>query len=458
MTALTKEARDALPGTDFAVPGKRVLPIHDEPHIKMAWAQIADVRGLTDDEKKAARVLILAKCQKLGMTTKDLKISAMSWDFAISAMSLDVPDTPDHPNKTPFTGILVRLDQPSDEPPHGSFGMKTILTRAAAESALSSILGMAVNYKPDLKGHDKTAKIGVIDSATIESDASGDYIKIGGFLYASDFKDVVASIQSKKDDLGFSFEAERIYVSDSKVPNSLQIDKLTFTGAAILMKKSAAYQTTSIAAAAETEKKLEKEQFDAIMAKLTEIDGRVTKVEAGSAASIEAASVLEKVKPHTDGIRKIADKMAAAGIGGHATRGHVHILNHMADSMEAEACKGVMASTYSPPSMYAAADPAVTTDPAVKTEIAGIKASMASLTTMLQEIKAAGTSTNAPQRQTIPPVLTSLLAKANIALPDGDGKLTITKVDELLAAANLPTDQRLQIKIGLRNAGKLSEA
>lgn len=56
--ALTAKERDALPSSDFALPGKRALPIHDERHVRMAWSMVGHQIGLTDDERGAARGLV----------------------------------------------------------------------------------------------------------------------------------------------------------------------------------------------------------------------------------------------------------------------------------------------------------------------------------------------------------------------------------------------------------------
>src|SRR4051812_12869838 len=131
-----------------------------------------------------------------------VEASALEVLPVIEAMALDLPHTPGHPNKHPFKGILTRLDQPSDRPPEGSRGHRVVLTRAAAEKALPTLLGMAVNYTTDLAGHDVKRKIGTITAATIEGDA----IHIEGFLYAADFPDEVARVQSERSLLGFSYE------------------------------------------------------------------------------------------------------------------------------------------------------------------------------------------------------------------------------------------------------------
>ena len=55
-------------------------------------------------------------------------------NVTLHAMSLNVPETPGHPNKLPFKGILTRIDEPSDAAPDGSNGKRVLLTRAAAEA------------------------------------------------------------------------------------------------------------------------------------------------------------------------------------------------------------------------------------------------------------------------------------------------------------------------------------
>jgi hypothetical protein len=69
----------------------------------------------------------------------------------------------------PFSGVLTKLDQPSDGPPSGSGGKRIVLTKKAAEAALDTLLGMAVDFTPELDGHDPQAKIGVITGVEINS-------------------------------------------------------------------------------------------------------------------------------------------------------------------------------------------------------------------------------------------------------------------------------------------------
>src|SRR6059058_4947843 len=84
-------------------------------------------------------------------------------------MSIVLPKLARHPNRLPFRGVLTLLDVPSDRAPAGARGHRVLLTRAAADAALPSLLGMALDYTPTLDGHDARRKIGIITSADIES-------------------------------------------------------------------------------------------------------------------------------------------------------------------------------------------------------------------------------------------------------------------------------------------------
>jgi hypothetical protein len=166
----------------------------------------------------------------------------------LSAMALDI--TPgDHPNRMPFAGVLVHLDRLSDTAPSGAHGRRIIVTAEAGRKALPSLLGMAVNSTPSLDGHDAKNKIGIITSA----DIVGNAIRIAGFVYAADFPTTATLIKALKNDLGFSFEAQRISVLDPGAA-VLTVTALAFTGAAILRRDKAAFTSTSLAASATIER------------------------------------------------------------------------------------------------------------------------------------------------------------------------------------------------------------
>src|SRR5437899_5782972 len=106
-----------------------------------------------------------------------------------------------HPNRLPFRGVLTILDVPSDRPPAGARGHRVVLTRAAAEAALPSLIGMAVDFTAGFDGHDARRKVGIITSAEIRSVK----IEVQGYIFARDFPEVVRELQTASD-LGIQYE------------------------------------------------------------------------------------------------------------------------------------------------------------------------------------------------------------------------------------------------------------
>ena len=176
-----------------------------------------------------------------------------------------------------------------------------MLTKGAAEAALPSLLGMALDYASSFDRHDVRRKVGVITSAEVV----GRNLEVGGYLYAKDFPEIVAEVAksgrrtgdsgSRTSDsgkrtegdrlrallsaavkeirsltmsirgesgatvpalraeasgagtaeLGMSFEVTDVMLADSHA-RVWTLMKVTFTGAAILRKDKAAYQGTWI--------------------------------------------------------------------------------------------------------------------------------------------------------------------------------------------------------------------
>lgn len=449
--ALNKAQRDALPDEDFAVPGKRALPFPDSEHARMAWNMVDRAKGLTDDERKTARERILKRAAELGVDTKTWNIQALHFE----AMALDIPDVQDHPNRIPFEGILTRVDEPSDNPPGGSSGKRVMLSSAVAEAAIPSILGMAVDFADDLDGHNAQQKIGLITEAWIDGSA----LKIKGFFYGADFADEVQTIQAQKEKLGFSYECQARIASMNDDP--LIIEKCTFTGAAVLYKDLAAYTTTQLAAQADFQEISEmdiKELMEAV-AKLTAqneaLMGKVTEMEANS-AKLSAASVLGMVKPHADALRAAADGMEKSGYGMHEKRGHVAVLRGMADRMESDAVMGKTPHIIGDEAWFAAATD-VKVEAKADPKIAELEGAIADLKAAAADTKAKEfNAAAAPERKTLTPAVTALLAKAGIAAPEGDAKLDIANVDTMLTAAGVTSrTNRMAAKLKLRADGLL---
>jgi hypothetical protein len=435
--ALSSEHRDALPDGDFAVPSKRKLPMPDERHVRLAWSQLARTGGLSSAERLDARARIMARAETLGMDTSDFDtVKAMRFEVdSLDAMAIDIPHVDDHPNRMPFSGIMTRIDRPSDAAPHGANGKRVTITRAAAEKALSSILGMAVDFTPSFDGHDRKQKIGLITAATIQDDPlDGDFIRIEGFLYAADFPQEAAQIQTDKDLLGFSWEIAQVHV-ESLDTNPLAITDCVFTGAAILLKDKAAYTSTSLAAAADKDIEMTPEELKEILAaalkpvtdELAEVKASQAKIDAERA---ESAAVVAKVEPHAKALEAAAVAMEADGVG------DASLLRRQAAAMRAEAAQGRLPTGFSG-TVQASAAPAADTA-AIDAATKPLTDQIAALGTQIADLKAASAQTATPPvRKTLEPAITSLLAKAGVTAPEGDAKITTALLDKALAASGL---------------------
>ncbi len=108
----------------------------------------------------------------------------------LESMAVAMPEVEGHPNRVDFRGVLTVVDVPSQRAPAGSGGKRVMLTRKAAEEALPSLLGMALDYAPAFDRHDVRRKVGVITSA----DVVGRNLEVGGYLYAKDFPEIVQEI------------------------------------------------------------------------------------------------------------------------------------------------------------------------------------------------------------------------------------------------------------------------
>jgi hypothetical protein len=116
-----------------------------------------------------------------------------------------------------------------------------MLTREAAEKALPSLLGMAVDYRPGWDGHDARRKIGLLT----EADVIGSRLTVRGYLYARDFPEVATAIAAHAPEtMGMSYELADARVEDMRA-EVWKLTRVTFTGAAILLREKAAYRGTS---------------------------------------------------------------------------------------------------------------------------------------------------------------------------------------------------------------------
>ena len=159
----------------------------------------------------------------------------------LEAMAVKIPLVDGHPNRVPFEGVLTVVNTASDKAPAGARGHRVMLMREAAEKALPSLLGMAVDYRPGWDGHDTRRKIGLLTEADVVSQK----LLVRGYLYARDFPEVAKAIQAHSPDaLGMSYELADARVEDMHA-EIWKLTRVTFTGAAILLREKAAYRATS---------------------------------------------------------------------------------------------------------------------------------------------------------------------------------------------------------------------
>jgi hypothetical protein len=179
--------------------------------------------------------------------------------LSLESMAIVMPTVHGHPNRAGFRGVLTIVDVASDKSPSGARGHRVLLTRRAAEAAIPSLMGMGLDYSPALDRHDAQRKIGVITRAEIV----GRVIEVGGFLYARDFPEIVAeigrprrtgtsvsagahrSVRTSRSGLGMSYEITDALVEDIKA-SVWVLNRVTFTGAAVLRRDKAAYCSTWI--------------------------------------------------------------------------------------------------------------------------------------------------------------------------------------------------------------------
>jgi len=182
-----------------------------------------------------------------------------------------------HPNRAEFRGVLTTVDVASDKSPRGR-GASGAADAACGRGGDSFTDGDGLDYSPALDRHDARRKIGVITRAEIV----GRTIEVRGRIFVcEDFPEIVAEIgrtapspfgsgQGKNshqpsavrnniptlspsarkggaafDGLGMSYEITDALVEDITA-SVWVLNRVTFTGAAVLRRDKAAYGSTWI--------------------------------------------------------------------------------------------------------------------------------------------------------------------------------------------------------------------
>lgn len=315
----------------------------------------------------------------------------------LEAMALAIPDSAKHPNRVPFSGVLTVLDAPSDRAPAGAAGHRVLLPQRVAEAALPSLLGMAVDYAPGLRGHDARRKIGVITSAEIR----GRKLEISGYLFGKDFPDVVQELRARRERLGMSYEVTAVRVADPSA-DIWVLEHVVFTGAAILERDAAAYQTTSLAASRE-----------------------------GGAASIKRKGVVmdQKVMETLDVLASASQQLAAECA---SLRAAVEELRGTQESIRQSLSGGARPGAGS-----------------IEVRVEEIRRQNEALRAQAELFSAQVT------RKTIPPQVLTLLAKSGVGsgAVGANGRVELPVLDKALEG--LPVEQRIAVKSQLARAGAL---
>lgn len=327
----------------------------------------------------------------------------------LEAMALEIPDFPEHPNRVPFSGVLTRLDTPSDRAPSGAAGHRVLLTRAAAERALPSLLGMAVDYAPGLRSHDVRRKIGIITRAEIV----GDRLEVAGHLFGKDFPDILSDIRAQRERLGMSYEVTGVRVADAKAAVWV-LERVVFTGAAILERSAAAYQATSLAAAS----------------------GKHQQIPMNF--PIQGDTMDEKITQTLDLLAQSSRALVAEFSGLRATLEELRATQEtMARMLE-----------INPRSQSAPAD--------LETRVDELGRASDVLRHQNEALRAQADRFAAQAtRKTLPPQLLTLLAKSHVAVDafGPNGQVDVVVLDKALEG--LPVEQRMAVKSQLARAGAL---
>lgn len=319
----------------------------------------------------------------------------------IHSLALALPRVARHPNRRPFRGVLTLVDSPSDRPPAGARGHRVVLTRAAAERAIPSLLGMGLDFTAAFDGHDVRRKVGIITSAEIASSQSklesgNSKLVVTGFLFARDFPEVVREIQLGAHSLGMSYEVAAARVRDPSA-RVWMLDEVTFTGAAVLRRDKAAYQNTSIELITDHQEKL-------MTPELTQQFVDSTARLAAATESLE--HTVARFDSDRDALSQKVERIIAA-----------------------------------------VEDPSGNAG-----KIAQLENRIAELERANSELKAntnvTRSASSASARKTLPPLVTALLAKHGL---EGEQHLDLATLDKTLAP--LSVEQRMAVKAQMARAG-----
>lgn len=388
--------------------------------------------------------------------TRKAKSQSPADSLSLHCASIQLSPDPNHPNRVPFRGVVAKLDQPSDGAPHGTMGRRIIIPSALASELSPGLLLAPINIDRALSGHDLSRVIGSITNAYVEG---SDWV-VEGVLFGKNFPDEVDLIKAEKDSLGMSIEMSHLQWVNPFALGTITMKMATPTGAAILLKKKAAYQTTTLAAS-----RSEVNKMDPIIAQLLAqmVQMQASQSELTNLLKTMSASITDAVGKLTAAGAEIKSQLAEAKaapveakpevkteIAAAAVDPTAQLADMLGKAMLAKLIGGEVAAAAVTP---VTVQPAPVTPAPAHTDLA---ASLVNLLTKGQttEIAAAATPAPNPARQTLSSEAASFLNRFSADLQAGaDGKFTVNEVDNTLDKGGYTALQGTSIKMSLRASG-----
>lgn len=362
--------------------------------------------------------------------------------FYSSTVTVDASSS-DHPNKVPFSGVLCRLDEPTDNPPCNSWGMakQIVIPTKVAVKAMASLNGMGINVAEEFDGHNRKKKIGVMAASAVQGGDSRD-LGVQGHLFGKDFPDDVQFIKDNKAILGMSYEAEIEF--ENPWAAVLVAKDVTFTGATIMRKDLAACTKTSVAAQAQLKE-------DNSMSLTPEQALLLTNVATGIGTLTQEMTTL-KSTVEAQGQKIAGLTPAVVTPAAVVTPGVVTTPGATVDAAAVTAGFATLAEALGKLTPAAAVVDAAALTPA---QIAAkAAADQAAATAAAQAIvDAAAASSPAPKKLTVEAA--GYFAKYGETAGDGHGKVSSVKLSEVLRTKGMPSSDIIDVKNSLKQAGML---
>lgn len=153
-------------------------------------------------------------------------------------------------NRSPITGVLFRVDEPSEAVPAKGPGMPLYVPQSVAASILNTIAGLPLDAHDNLSQHADEEIAGVMLSAELKDK---DFV-VHGYLWPASKSSKVRKIVANQERLGMSMTADawghEAEVDGKKV---FWVDDIELNGANILFSDCATYQKTRLIVAEKQE-------------------------------------------------------------------------------------------------------------------------------------------------------------------------------------------------------------